>query len=226
MKSILTKIRASINLMKFALLLVFIAAGLMGNSQVGIGTAVPNTSSMLDISSTTKGMLVPRMTAAQKLAIASPANGLLIYQTDVVTGYYFNSGTPATPNWLPVNYGNSTGGVAVYTGGGTQTITLTDLSKSFIIFDFNGTAGGSTIIVTINLPAAASYQEGAGINVMFTNANPTTPITYRISGKSTDQYYNVASAPVLLNTSVSVFPSTGSTFRLISDGISKWYRVQ
>jgi hypothetical protein len=37
---------------------------------------------MLDVKSTTKGMLVPRMTAAQRDAISNPANGLLIYCTD------------------------------------------------------------------------------------------------------------------------------------------------
>ena len=49
---------------------------------VGIGTATPNASAQLDISSTSKGMLVPRMTMAQRNAVVTPANGLLIYQTD------------------------------------------------------------------------------------------------------------------------------------------------
>lgn len=55
---------------------------------VGIGVATPNASAALDISSTTKGLLPPRMTMAQRDAIATPATGLLIYQTDNAPGLY------------------------------------------------------------------------------------------------------------------------------------------
>jgi len=49
---------------------------------VGIGTATPAASAQLDVSSTTKGVLVPRVTTAQMNAIAAPDNGLLVYNTD------------------------------------------------------------------------------------------------------------------------------------------------
>lgn len=49
---------------------------------VGIGTATPAASAQLDVTSITKGMLVPRVTTAQMNAIASPAAGLLVYNTD------------------------------------------------------------------------------------------------------------------------------------------------
>jgi len=68
---------------------------------VGINSdgSAPASSAMLDVSSTTKGFLAPQMTAAQKAAIVSPATGLLIYQTDGTEGYYYNSGTSASPTW-------------------------------------------------------------------------------------------------------------------------------
>jgi hypothetical protein len=44
-------------------------------AQVGIGTISPDASSMLDISSTNSGVLVPRMTLAQKNAITAPERG-------------------------------------------------------------------------------------------------------------------------------------------------------
>ena len=50
-------------------------------SQVGIGTTTPMFSAVLDVSSTTKGMLIPRMSTTQRDAIASPDNGLQIYNT-------------------------------------------------------------------------------------------------------------------------------------------------
>src|ERR1043165_5839583 len=63
---------------------------------VGIGTAAPNASSLLDVTSTTKGVLVPRMTKTQRDAIATPATGLLIYQTNSTPGFYYFNGSAWT----------------------------------------------------------------------------------------------------------------------------------
>lgn len=62
----------------------------IGFAQMGIGTTTPDISSMLDIRSTSKGFLAPRMTTAQRNAIASPANGLVVYDTDLGSLYFFN----------------------------------------------------------------------------------------------------------------------------------------
>jgi len=57
-------------------------------------------SAILDISSAAKGVLISRMTAADRLAIVAPANGLLVYQTDSPSGFYYNKGTSVTPEWV------------------------------------------------------------------------------------------------------------------------------
>jgi trimeric autotransporter adhesin len=62
----------------------------------------PDASAMLDVKSTAKGLLIPRMTQAQRNAISNPAAGLMIYQTDNTPGLYYNSGTPAIPAWSTV----------------------------------------------------------------------------------------------------------------------------
>jgi hypothetical protein len=62
----------------------------------GIGTVSPNASSILDLTSTTLGLLVPRMTTAQKTAITSPATGLLVYDGTLNLFYYWNSSA-----WVP-----------------------------------------------------------------------------------------------------------------------------
>ena len=62
-------------------------------AQVGIGTNTPSASAQLDVSSTERGFLPPRMTSAQRDLIATPATGLLIFQTDNTPGYYFYNGT-------------------------------------------------------------------------------------------------------------------------------------
>jgi uncharacterized protein YjbI with pentapeptide repeats len=65
----------------------------LGYAQVGINTNTPNASSALDIESTTGGILIPRLTETQRDAIVSPASGLMIYQTDETSGFYFYNGT-------------------------------------------------------------------------------------------------------------------------------------
>jgi len=62
--------------------------------------ASPDNSAILDISDTARGVLVPRMSQIQRDAISNPATGLLIFQTNNDSGFYFNLGVPATPNWL------------------------------------------------------------------------------------------------------------------------------
>ena len=58
-------------------------------SQVGIGTTTPDPSAVLDINSTDKGILAPRLTSAQRMAIVSPADGLLVYDTTESVFYYY-----------------------------------------------------------------------------------------------------------------------------------------
>jgi hypothetical protein len=63
------------------------------NQNTGIGTSNPVASAKLEVTSTTQGFLPPRMTNAQRIAIATPAVGLCVYCTDVVEGLYINKST-------------------------------------------------------------------------------------------------------------------------------------
>jgi hypothetical protein len=60
---------------------------------VGIGTTSISSSAALQVNSTTQGVLMPRMTEAQRTAISSPATGLLVYQTNNTAGFYYYTGT-------------------------------------------------------------------------------------------------------------------------------------
>lgn len=62
----------------------------------------PDPSAMLDVSDTTRGVLVPRLSKNQRDLISNPATGLLIFQTNEDSGFYFNHGTAALPNWLRI----------------------------------------------------------------------------------------------------------------------------
>jgi hypothetical protein len=71
--------------------LIAFFVGVNSYAQVGIGTTNPNASSMLDIQSTTKGVLIPRMTTAQRTIIANPANGLLVFDTTTNSFWFYTS---------------------------------------------------------------------------------------------------------------------------------------
>jgi hypothetical protein len=96
------------------------------NAQVGIGTTSPNGSAQLDVNSTNKGFLPPRMTSAQRGNITSPVAGLMVYQTDGTAGLYYYNGSAwiyiinATNNTLPV----ANGGTGVTTSTGTGNAVL------------------------------------------------------------------------------------------------------
>jgi hypothetical protein len=68
-------------------------------SQVGIGTKTPEESSILDVASTSKGLLIPRLTTAERNNITLPATGLMIFNVTENDGE-FNVGTPSTPSWI------------------------------------------------------------------------------------------------------------------------------
>ncbi len=105
-------------------------------------------SAVLELKSTTKGFLPPRVTAAQKSAIVSPATGLLVYQTDATAGYYLWTGT----RWDPL--------VSGLGGNGTPVIktTATTLLKTetFVL-------ASNDIILT--LPVIVSADNGLSISV-------------------------------------------------------------
>lgn len=92
----------------------------LAKAQVGIGTTSPDNSSILDVNSTDKGVLFPRLTATERDAITAPANGLLLFNTTTGLFNYYNSG------WLSFASGiisPSNGGTGV-ANNNTATLTL------------------------------------------------------------------------------------------------------
>jgi hypothetical protein len=87
------------------ILLILAALMILNCQSFGQGVAInsdnsnADPSAMLDVKATNKGILIPRMTQAQRNAIASPAPGLMIYQTNAGPGFYYNTGTAAIPAW-------------------------------------------------------------------------------------------------------------------------------
>lgn len=68
---------------------------------VGIGTPTPDAKAALDIRASDRGLLIPRLTAAQRGGITAPPQGLLVYQTDAPEGFYYFAGSPGA--WVFLN---------------------------------------------------------------------------------------------------------------------------
>ena len=97
-------------------------------TNVGIGTSSVDASAILQIESTSKGVLFPRMTLEQRNIISSPQTGLLIFQTDNTPGFYFYDGS----SWLALTGSTDSGsGTGNGAGGGSDSKTLIYTSDGF-----------------------------------------------------------------------------------------------
>ena len=86
----------------FFLLVALSAQFANAQNNVGIGTTTPNPKAALDISSTTKGLLIPSMSTGQRIVIANPAEGLLVYDLTFSRLYQFQDG--AWRNFIDNSY--------------------------------------------------------------------------------------------------------------------------
>lgn len=143
-------------------------------AQVGIGTTTPDPSSQLDITSTDSGLLVPRMTLGDRINISSPAEGLLVYQTDDVAGFYYwdgivwnrvlDKGNDGVPVGAIFSFPMATAPTGYLVCDGSA-ISRSNYSNLFtIIGTMYGSGDGST---TFNLPDyrgqfLRGYDNGAG----------------------------------------------------------------
>jgi hypothetical protein len=147
----------------FFLLNVLLIASFV-EAQTGIGTTTPHASAKLDVFSTTKGFLPPRMTATERDGIPSPAAGLMVYQTDGTSGLYYYNGAA----WIYII--NSTTNVVSVVNGGTGTTTATGTgsvvlnTSPSLITPALGTPSSATLTNASGLPIASGYRGiGTGI---------------------------------------------------------------
>ncbi|MEN8225522.1 MAG: hypothetical protein ABFS05_09205 [Bacteroidota bacterium] len=154
---------------------IFMSIGLFlmvisGYAQVAISdnaAADPDPASVLDLQSSSKGFLTPRMTEAQRNAIPAPPKGLMIYQTDETEGFYYNTGTAASPQWSKFTDSNTIAGYWTQVGsniyynggdigiGNTSPGTLLDVSGPAWFQDSISVDGSPGIL---NLNAATTYE--------------------------------------------------------------------
>lgn len=156
---------------KFLLLMLTLLSDV--NAQIGIGTTNPNKSAALEIRSSNKGLLVPRMSSMSKQKVLNPANGLLLYQVDSIVGFcYFDS---IVGSWKNLNLNN-----------------LNDLNDVKM--------GGSNFLGSVLIGSEktgllnnAEYNLGFGHDVLanITTGDKNIAIGYNALNKTKDGYYNI-----------------------------------
>ncbi|MER0438808.1 hypothetical protein [Emticicia sp. W12TSBA100-4] len=146
---------------KIFILSVFALNYALGQS-ITISPTSGNTGN-INISSTTGGIAIPRVTATQKSAISNPTQGLLIYQTDSPSGFWVNrSGIPSIPNWSLLTEGENlwsrnivnnnnisptnTGNVGIGTSVPADKLTVQTASNAYGISHTDGTNTISTYV--------------------------------------------------------------------------------
>lgn len=168
------------------------------SSQVGIGTTNPDPSSLLDITDTTKGVLVPRMTQIQRDAIIAPATGLLIYQTNNSAGFYYYNGTI----WVAL------GGSGWSTTGNSGT--SPNINKV-------GTVDNQGFVLATNNTEAIRVSNSGNIGI-----GTNTPSTLlHIVGNSTNYVQNfssVATGNLTTNTASNPYYINTNTSCIAADG--------
>ena len=123
------------------------AMTIKSDQSIGIGTDTPNASSLVDITSTTRGFLAPRMNNTERDAIATPATGLMIYSTTDGLYQFYDGAT-----WTNIG------------GGGAVTVAIDDLTDGYKELTYNnmflGHEGGG------NLGANTEFNVGIGIGAL------------------------------------------------------------
>lgn len=192
----------------------------------------PNSSAILDVKSTTKGILIPRMTQTQRNAIDTPTSGLMVYQTDATLGFYFYDGS----SWVRLASGTEaayTAGTGIGVSGNVitntspdQTVTLTgggstSVTGTYPNFTINSTdnnSGGTVTSLTAGTGLSGGTITSSGtISMPNTGTAGTYGSVTETPVFTTDNQGRITS---VTNTIISgVAPSAGST-NYIQNGTS------
>ena len=186
------------------------------NVSINSTGSLPDASAMLDISSTTSGFLLPRMTTAQQNAIASPATGLLIYNT--TTGYFMvNTGTPGSPVWTPLAFNNTGWSLLGNSGTVDGTNFLGTTNNVPLNFKVNNQKAGR--IDNTNANTFFGYQAG--------NSNTTgiqnTFIGQRSGYNNLDGYWNTFVGDSAGYSTTSGYRNTSIGYQSLYNNTTGWF---
>lgn len=171
---------------KLTLLVLALSIFSCSYAQVSIGSATPNVSAVLELTSSTRGFLPPRMTTLQRTSITSPAQGLTIFNTslkclEVFSGLHWNCEIPKKPTDV---YNPTTGKIWMDRNlGASQVATSsTDFNAYGSLFQWGRAADGHQLITWTSATAGTAV-----------NGNVSGP--YNSDTPSTVLFITVANSP-------------------------------
>lgn len=124
-------------------------------NNIGIGTTSPAASAALDITSTTKGLLIPRMTTAERTAIASPAKGLMVFDNTTSTYWFYNGSA-----WAEITGGGNSNFSLPYSGSVASTSAALNIANTG---DGKAITASSTSSFTAAIEATGNGTGGYGV---------------------------------------------------------------
>jgi hypothetical protein len=153
---------------------------------VGIGTSTPNSSAILDLSSTTKGLLLPRMSTAQRLAIPTPSEGLMVFDWQnrrpwIYDGVVWLEGNSNWETIGPSIHNKSGGSVGISSGPFTPEERLHIRSGNVLIESTNPTLKFKSGVNDIGFVQGSS---GGDMRIGIATANTTGQIALMAQGEN------------------------------------------
>jgi len=134
--------------------LIFLTKGFSQNVSINTTGVAADASAMLDITSQNKGLLIPRMTQAERTAISTPADALLVYQSDGTKGFYYYSTLSNTWIMLATNGSAVTSASVVSANGLAGTVANASTTPAITISTtVNGIVKGNGTALTSAVPA-------------------------------------------------------------------------
>jgi hypothetical protein len=136
-------------------------SGAIIEGQIGVGTSKPDPNALIDFQSTDKGVLLPRLTTAQRNAIQSPATGLLVFDSDINSFYYYSGNDAA---WVKMT------GTASKTG--TSSEPVNKVNSNWVFPGTEIQVSGGTTYNNINVTDAThiNFVENSGTGAFYISA--------------------------------------------------------
>ncbi len=191
-----------------ALIALLVIPFINAKAQIGFGTTTPDPSAIVHIQDTAKGLLIPRMTTAQKNNIPNPAKGLMIFQTDSTEGFYYYTGT----QW--VSFANNYKQTLILTGDITNSEAAAKIAREV------GPQTQEISIYDCSALTSVDLSMLTNIAAITINNNPVLQSVDLSNLKSVDAAFTIYLCPALTSFNMPLLETVGRNLRFSLTGMA------